>query len=319
MHAPPNRWPPARLEVAADNLRVDAATAEILRAFRTSQIEALLLKGPSIGQWLYSQADPRPYNDCDLLVQPDQVDDAEAVLAALGFVRQFDEDGLPDWWREHGAVWQRVQDGVAVDLHHKLPELGVDSESAWKVLVAGAETIPVGGERVPVLGLPARALHVALHALHHGSEMPRPLIDLQRALAQVPESVWRRAGILAEQLRATDAFATGLRLTPTGHELAARLALPAPRSVEAALLASTPPPVALGIESLAAAGSVRERSAILRHKLVPPPGFMRRWHPLASRGRLGLVLAYLYRPLWILRRVPQGLRAWQRARRSARG
>jgi hypothetical protein len=102
-----------------------------------------------------------------------------------------------------------------------------------------------------------------------------------------------------------------------GDTVADRLGLPARGSVGATLLAGSPPPISHGIERLARARGARAKTSILVRKLVPPPGFMRRWHPLASRGRAGLLLAYLYRPLWMLRHTPKALQAWRAARRAA--
>jgi hypothetical protein len=88
--------------------------------------------------------------------------------------------------------------------------------------------------------------------------------------------------------------------------------------VEVALRASTPPPIALGFEQLARAASPAERLEIIARKTVPPPGFIRHWWPAAGRSRRMLALGYLYRPLWLLRHAPRGLRAWLVARRKVR-
>jgi hypothetical protein len=298
-------------------MRVDAATAEVLSAFAAAGIDSVLLKGPSIARWLYTDEEPRAYRDCDLLVSPAAIERAEDVLGRLGFVNRFEEDRLPEWWREHASEWWREQDGVMVDLHRTLADVGVDDESAWRALSSTTESMPVAGYPAPVLTLPARALHAALHAMHHGVDWHTPIADLERALEQVDETVWRNAADLAARLDALDAFAVGLRLTPAGQELADKLALPERSSVRTALLASSPPPVALGFDQLARAKGVRRRAAIVARKIVPPASFMRRWHWMASRGRTGLLLAYLYRPIWILRKAPAAFRAWRAARRES--
>jgi hypothetical protein len=166
--------------------------------------------------------------------------------------------------------------------------------------------------------VPVRAFHLAVHAGQHGSGWSRPLEDLDRAIAIADEASWREAEELAASLDATPAFAAGLRLTPSGAALADRLGLPRDVPVDVALRAETPPPVALGLDQLAQAKGLRARLGILRHKLVPPPSFMRHWSSLARRGPVGLLLAYLWRPLWLLARLPEGFEAWRRARREVR-
>jgi hypothetical protein len=74
--------------------------------------------------------------------------------------------------------------------------------------------------------------------------------------------------------------------------------------------------VALGFEQLARAGGSVEGARLLARKIVPPPTFMRLWYPRAAQSRRALVVAYLWRPLWLLGHAPAGLRAWLRARRG---
>jgi hypothetical protein len=309
--------PSARAAAIAGKLRIDAATGEVLRAFEAVRLRAVLLKGPALAAW-YAAEPTRSYLDCDLWVAPADVAPAGDVLTRLGFERVVDDRGLPAWWRDHADDWRRDLDGVAVDLHRRLQGLGVDHETAWQTLWSRTETLTVAGHPARVLGPPASALYVTLHAAHHGEAWGKALSHLERALQAVGDSTWREAASLAERLGATDPFATGLRLVPQGTELAARLSLPDTRSVEVALRASTPPPIALGFEQLARAAGPTERLEIIARKAVPPPGFIRHWWPAATRNRRMLALGYLYRPVWLLRHGPRGLRAWLVARRKVR-
>jgi hypothetical protein len=308
----------SKLVATGSRLALDAGTAEVFRSLGLAGVEALLLKGPAIARWLYAEGEPRTYTDCDLLIAPDHVEAAEKVLGSLAYKREFDDRDMPSWWREHATAWGRDDDGLTVDLHRTLPGVGVDAEATWRALSADTDAVVVAGHPVPTLPLPGRALHVALHAAQHGVGWARAMADLERALRAVNEDLWRKAAALAAELEATDAFATGLRLTPAGAQLAIRLQLPASRSVGAVLRAASPPPVALGFEQLARAPGVRARARIVWRKLIPPAGFVRHWDPRAADSRFALLRAYLRRPLWILRHMPRGFRAWHIARRSVR-
>jgi hypothetical protein len=300
--------------IVAGNLRVDWATAEVLRAFEDRGVKTLLLKGPSVVRWLYATDDPRSYVDCDLLVRPDDVHAAEHVLEGRGFSPNVYEREMPTWWREHAVGWLRAGDGAIVDLHQTLPGVGVGPDRLWVTLSADVDEIDVAGFRTTTLTIPGRALHLALHAAQHGVAWPHVIAELERAVSATDEAVWRAAVELAEALDAVPALAAGLRMSAAGRALASTLDLPADRTVEVALRASSPPPVALGFDQLARAEGWRARLRIMRHKVAPPATFVRAWSPLARRGRLGLVLAYAWRPLWLLRSAPAGFRAWRAAR-----
>ena len=290
----------------------------MLRKFELAGVWAVLLKGPSTARWLYDEGESRAYLDCDLLIAPASGEAAAGALQSLGYRRSFDDRSMPAWWREHAGVWVRDADGMTVDLHSALPGIGADGESAWSVLSTDTDTVMVAGYRAPILALPARALHVVLHAAQHGVGWARPIADLERALAVGDDRLWITTAGLAEALEATDAFATGLRLCLAGTVLATRLGLSTQRSADAELRAASAPPLALGFEQLARADGNRARLIIVWRKLVPPPDFVRHWDPRAAEGRLALLRAYVWRPLWLLRRAPSGLGAWRRARRMVR-
>lgn len=136
---PPDRS--SQLAPRAGRLRLDAATADLLRRFELAGVEVLLLKGRSIASWLYAERELRTYSDCDVLIAPSAVEAAEAVLASLGFTPLFDDRGMPAWWREHATTWS---DGerLTVDLHRTLPGVGVNAATTWGALCADAMWLP---------------------------------------------------------------------------------------------------------------------------------------------------------------------------------
>jgi hypothetical protein len=312
----PPRQPGRAAGVLAKTLRIDWATAEVLRTFDAAGVGSLLLKGASFARWLYDRNDPRDYGDCDLLVRPGDFERARESLTAIGFEPTYDEGEMPDWWREHAVLWLRHSDAVGVDLHHTLEGAGVDDQALWERLAADHESVDVAGYPAPALSIPGRALHLVLHAAQHGDGWGPVVDEVELAVGRADPATWTQAAELAAELEATAAFAAGLRLSPSGRELADRLGLPLDRSVGVGLRAATPPPVALGFEQLAEAPSLRAQVAILRHKVFPPPTFMRKWSPRARQGRLGLALAYAWRPIWLLKKAPAGFRAWRSARRG---
>lgn len=303
------------MRAAAQNLAVDLVTAEVAGALGAAGVRAILLKGPSIARWLYGHDELRAYGDTDLLVASHDVAPAEQVLARLGFERLLGDADIPAW-RRGDHTWRRTSSGAEVDLHWRLVGVGAPAASVWALLSAGTETMGVAGTDVEILGVSARALHVALHAAQNGIASEQSMADLERALRRLDDGTWRSAAALAEGLDAADAFSTGLRLRPEGDALAGRLGLPAARSVEAALLAMTPPLTAVGWYELSQTPR-RECARLVARKVVPSRDLMRDWSPLARRGRAGLLAAYVGRPFWLALHAGPGFAAWRRARRRA--
>jgi hypothetical protein len=303
-----------RLAAAGARLRIDGDTAHVLDSFERAGVHALLLKGASVASWLYANATERPYFDCDLLVGPGDFEAAERELRSLGYVPLLDRWGLRAWWYGHAVPWTHPDGRVSVDLHRTLIGVGVDDARAWSVLSLGADEVLVGGRRASCLGLPARAMHVVLHAAQHGPGT-QPAVDLERALMLDDDELWIRAAALAVELGATEAFVSGLRLSPYGARLAPGLGLPDVRSVTTELRASTPPPLALGFEHLARAPTLLARAEIVWRNLAPNPAVLRGSNPRAAASWRGLVSAYVRRLGWLARHAPRGFEAWYRAHR----
>jgi len=305
---------PARMLTAARSLHVDAATAAVSEAFAVAGIRSILLRGPSIERHLYGPGEVRSYVDADLLVEPGTFARGEQVLAEHGFTHYRIQRSAdrPAWSR----TWSR-SDGGTVDLHRTLVGVGVEDEEVWMTLGEHVQPVDVARGRLDGLDPAATALVVALHAAQHGRHIRKPLDDLARALEQIPDDAWQDAAALAERLAATPAFAAGLRLLPAGTDLAMRLDLQETATAEVILRASTAPPMALGFEWLARTPGPRRKLVLIAGKLVPHREFMPAWSPLARGGRLGLALAYAWRPFWLLWHSAPGLRAWLAARRRA--
>ena len=185
---------------------LDAIAVEVSSAFEAAGIPTLLLKGASIGYWLYDSAGERLYDDVDLLVRDSQLAPAERTLRAEAFRFVHDDD--------HGQVWLRGP--VNVDLHRRLTGIKAPPDQVFERLLADSEWLELPRGRVRVLSPPARVLTLVLHAAQHGSTWESPPRDLSRALERLPREIVEQAAALAGEFGALEAFATGLGVVPEG-------------------------------------------------------------------------------------------------------
>jgi Uncharacterised nucleotidyltransferase len=302
------------LLMVAHGLKIDGLAAEMSDALEGAGVQCILLKGRVLADWLYDADEVRTYGDADLMVAPENWARAQATLRSMGFEGELDHLGHPRM--ESFTSYPFVRGDDHVDLHCTLWGVGASPERAWHELWATAEPKEVGGRTLPVLGPAARAMHVALHAVQHGVLDTKMTEDLERAVARLPLAVWEEAAALALRLDAAAAFATGLRMVPAGRALSSRLGLDGVRSVRAQLSLSGVP-LAQGFEHLAGTRGIRTRAMLVARELVPNPAFMRWWSPVAQRGIVGLVAAYLWRMVFFARHAVPGYVAWRRARRSS--
>lgn len=304
---------PPLLEAGLRNLVIDRITAEVSRAFAARGIPSIVLKGPAIANWLYGAHEVRAYGDSDLLVPHRLWDQAVNTLTELGFTDDLEPMAHPRMASFASHPFARRTD--ALDLHSTLHGVGIPNEDVWPVLSRNAVRMQIGGAYLDVLGPAARAFHVALHAAQH--QDGKAVFDLEKAVAQLDDELWAEAAEVARKLSALPAFSAGLRLARDGARLALRLGVSDVRSMQTELRAQQVP-LAEGIAQIYVTKGLRAKLRLLVEELFPRPAFMRWWLPLARQGRLGLMLAYLWRPLWLVLHLPAAVRTVRRARRAAR-
>lgn len=308
--------PSPGMHAVARSLAVDRATAEVVEALERSGVRSILLKGPALARWLYDDGALRPYLDCDLLVGPEDVSATEQTLRSLGFER-IALDTIPNDWPRHARAWIRPH-SPTVDLHLTLPGAEASPQEVWQILSGDTERMLVGGTMVETLAPAGRALMLALHAAKDGAREKKPLHDLAHGLERVPRETWAAAAELAARVQAEAPFATGMRKLPTGRVLATALGLPHTTSARTVLRDRGAPPLSVGLDWFFSHRGARRKLALVARKVVPPRTYLRAWRSIARRGRLGLAVAYLWRPLWVAWRAPTALLALWRARTEAR-
>jgi hypothetical protein len=295
---------------AAQTLTVDGATAEVIRAFALRAVDCILLRGPAVARRLYDAVELRSYIDADLLVSPHQVIKAEEALAAIGFTPLAGDGDLSRHRPVHAREWQRGI--VSVDLHRRVAGCTAPDNVTWQTFHEHSELVNLAGASARLPSSAALALIVVLHAAHNGPRMPKPLADLARALERFDDATWDKAAQLAERVEAMPAFAAGLRLVPAGIARAPHVA----PTIDVALRSSGAPPLSLGLDWLLRMRGFGEKTALLKHVVLPPSGALRTWRPLARRGRTGLIAAYVSHPFWLLGHTIPSVRAVMRARRQ---
>jgi hypothetical protein len=256
-------------------------------------IPAILLKGPSIAQWLYPSGG-RTYVDTDLLVPARELSRAEAVLRSLGFTELV--EGLHHFEQGVETAFARQPElgrgpGGTVDLHRNLPMLPVPDELLWEAFSADTETVPISGVELRVLGRTALALHVVVHAVQHGFQFHTDE-DLRRAIMVMSADDWRPVADLAARLGISGILGFGLRRHATGAEIADRLTLPCLSPDDPWSWMLSAPRGSASLTAFWSAPTLRAKAQRIRWILLPSPGWIRHVSRLPDAHGHTLLLAY---------------------------
>lgn len=304
------------LDVAARTLLLDRVAALAIEKLRSEGIDSILLKGAAIATWLY-QGEVRPYLDVDLLVPPPEFERASQALAELGYVHWLEGADPAELGPKERELMGPA--GECIDLHFGFVGVPGPPLHCWEILTEHTMPFTLARQaQVRVLDIPARCVHLALHAAQNGPIDHKAIADLERGLDQVEHPHWQAAAALADELGATEAFAAGLRLVPAGRRLADELSLPQQISVELVLRTRSAPQQAIFFERLRQTPGAGRKLALVARKLFPTETYLRNNVPMAACGRFGLLLARAAHPFSVAAATGPAVVAWLRARSAAR-
>lgn len=290
---------------AGRTLAVDAETLRVVEAMESRGVRPILLRGAAFADLLECAAGERSYVDTDLLIEPAAFSVAEKALRQLGYHESELERLFTEGRPQHAHTW--ISERGAVDLHRTLIGVPLEPERVWHVLRGRTERLTLLGRDVEVLTRTGRAFALALHAAQHPGDAGVQE-DVRRAVALLPSSTWQEAASLSTQLDAEASFAAGLRMTPSGAELADGLLLEKdPRSARLGR-GSDAFHLAQGLRWFGQQQGLKAKLRYVRTKALPHRMQMQRRSTLARRGRVGLALAHVYRWLTLAAYLPQAVR-----------
>ncbi|MBT8484912.1 MAG: nucleotidyltransferase family protein [Phycisphaerae bacterium] len=207
--------------VALQNVRLMHTLERIAKRFNEAGLPLMVLKGGALQLTLYREPDERPMADLDLLVRPDDVDAATALLEEMGGLRSeplFHEDFFPRFYYEVQLRLGHVHP-VTIDLHVRalrplrLARLMPD-DAFW----ARAEPITFGAATILVPAADDMLVHLAAHAAFHGNNDPRWLEDIRRWIeAHGPVIDFRRLERTIVDWHLVAAFRSAIDATAAAH------------------------------------------------------------------------------------------------------
>lgn len=155
---------------------------QLLKTFRSHNVECLALKGPVLAELLYGNVGLRPCDDLDLLVRPEDFSKAESLLLDAGFT----PDGPANDY--HRGFERR---GAYVELHFAAASPSAppfNFQRAWE----RSCTVEFRGEPVRFFSAIDLLLYLCLHGLKHRFSRLIWVLDISQAIKALdPEEAER--------------------------------------------------------------------------------------------------------------------------------
>ena len=190
----------------------------VLAELHAAGVQTLVLKGHALGQMIYQQPVLRPYSDFDILVAPEALEPAAAVLTGLGYLPEDGPEFPSDYHLHHHHLAPYLHpEWLPVELHWRLVSPSgaqrVNTEAVW----ASAQPMQVGDADTLSL-LPEHLLiYLALHAVsNHLFDIGlRALVDVNEVIAACSLD-WEQAVATSREWGCTRQVYMVLRMT---HEV----------------------------------------------------------------------------------------------------
>ncbi|MBY7736787.1 nucleotidyltransferase family protein [Paenibacillus polymyxa] len=190
-------------------LHLQAEAERLTRLLTAHGIRVLMLKGPALAQQLYGDVSLRTSKDIDLLIAPDDMDEAEHWMKEAGYASKSGEVRvLGSWkWKDHHASFLQPQKRVEVELHWRLhPDGGREPsfDELWDCRQMGKAPAVRASQMAPAtsadsrnvttscmytLGSEHQFLYLSAHGARHGWFRLRWLVDIDRLAVRAVD--WR--------------------------------------------------------------------------------------------------------------------------------
>ncbi len=210
---------------AAFNLFLAKELGRLMRLFRSSDIDAISLKGPVLAQLAYSDLSLRPFVDLDVLVRPKQQKKILAILNKEGY-KPFPQISRRKPLSKALYIWQARQCPMErgggtfnLDLHFGIMPRLYYYASDFETLFSRRQMIPIAGEEIPGLDASDLVLMLCYHGEKNRWETLKYICDLGEFLRTRPEFDWNELMSRAAETNGERILFLGLSLASTFFEL----------------------------------------------------------------------------------------------------
>ncbi len=174
-------------QIARQNLAFAAESLRLLRLFERAGLALLFVKGATLDMMAYGSLGLKKGRDIDLVIDPEAVEAACALVAQAGYVRtvpgpEVTPEQFPTWVKLCKETnWRHARSGIIIELHNGLvdnpallPDVGARSPSQWVEIGSGI--------RLPTLRKDELFAYLCVHGATHAWARMKWIADVAALL-----------------------------------------------------------------------------------------------------------------------------------------
>ncbi|SMC97973.1 nucleotidyltransferase domain-containing protein [Sporomusa malonica] len=184
-------------------LQMSAEFVRILRALEQKEIFAIVMKGFPLAYQLYGDITLRMSRDLDLLVHPEDVDEARRAIESNGYVWKHPlahttPARFKKWMEsnKHLVYWHPELE-ICIELHWRLDSWGMDFP--LNVVKNNMTSMQMFGQSVNILDKEELLLYLVIHGAVHAWFRVKWLVDID-LIVRKGDFSWERLFLLADSL-----------------------------------------------------------------------------------------------------------------------
>ena len=200
-----------RAQVLA-TLKMTAELFRLVNLYRSSGLDALLVKGPTLALRAYGDTGARHYGDLDFLVRQRDILRATELMISAGYQNDISLDAIRAEKIPGQYTFVRIAAPLLVELHTQRTMRYFPRGLPVEDFFARRQLVPVDNHEIPALAIEDELVLICIHGAKHLWDRLTMVADVAAYAARQTALDWERCFATAQKIGASRMLNTGLLL-----------------------------------------------------------------------------------------------------------
>ncbi len=194
------------------SLKLTAELFRLVDVFRTSKLDAMLVKGPMLALRSYGDAGARHYGDLDFVLRQSDILRATELMIAAGYQPEIPLDAIRAQKIPGQYLFVRVTAPLLVELHTERTMRYFPRGLPVEQFFSRRQFVSVDGQEIPALSIEDELILICIHGAKHLWERLTLVADVAAFTARQTGLNWERCFATARGIGADRMLRAGLLL-----------------------------------------------------------------------------------------------------------